>query len=212
MQRASIWLSWLLQEVLTSTTQVSPWLLQGGWRRVLVVDCTHFTCPGPQGMVWRVHTAFDLLAGRFTQLRVTDQHVGEQLDLFDLQAGDLVVTDRANGLRQRVAFVLQQHADLLVRFTPRNFPLEEEDGRRLEVMRWLKGRAAPAGRVLSRTVWMNLHGERTALRWVAIRLSPEQQAASQRRKKRRASKNQQCLQAETLYLAGWVLLITTEPS
>lgn len=212
LQRASTWLSWLLQEVLTSTTQASPWLLRGGWRRVLLVDCTHFKCPGPQGMVWRVHTAFDLLAGRFTQLRVTDHHVGEQLELFDLQAGDLVVTDRANGLRQRVAFVLQQQADLLVRFTPRNFPLEEEDGRRLEVIRWLKGRAAPAGRVLSRTVWMKLHGERTALRWVAIRLSPEQQAASQRRKKRRASKNQQCLQAETLYLAGWVLLLTTLPS
>ena len=79
-------------------------------------------------------------------------------------------------------------------------------------MRWLKGRAAPAGRVLSRTVWMSFQGERTALRWVAIRLSPEQQAASQRRKKRRASKNQQRLQAETLYLAGWVLLITTLPS
>lgn len=114
--------------------------------------------------------------------------------------------------RQRVAFVLQQHADLLVRFTPRHFPLEEEDGRRLEVMRWLKGRAAPAGRVLSRTVWMHWQGERTALRWVAIRLSAEQRAASQRRKKRRASKNQHRLQAETLYLAGWVLLLTTEPS
>lgn len=212
LQRASVWLSWLLQEVLASTTQPSPWLRRRGWRRVLLVDCTHFKCLGPQGMVWRVHTAFDLLAGRFTQLRVTDQHVGEQLELFDLQAGDLVVTDRANGLRQRVAFVLQQQADLLVRFTPRNFPLEEEDGRRLEVVRWLKGRAAPAGRVLSRTVWMNVQGERTALRWVAIRLSPEQQAASQRRKKRRASKNQQCLQAETLYLAGWVLLLTTLPS
>lgn len=42
-------------------------------------------------MVWRVHTAFDLLAGRFTQLRVTDQQVGEQLEQFDLHAGDLVV-------------------------------------------------------------------------------------------------------------------------
>ena len=137
LQRASVWLSWLLQEVLASTTEPSPWLLRRGWRRVLLIDGTHFKCPGPQGMVWRVHTAFDLLAGRLTQLRVTDHHVGEQLELFDLQAGDLVVTDRANGLRQRVAFVLQQQADILVRFTPRNFPLHEEDGTRAG--RWCAG-------------------------------------------------------------------------
>ena len=211
LQRASAWLSWLLQEVLASTVQASPFLLRGGWRRVLLIDGTHFTCPGPKGMVWRVHTAFDLLAGRLTELRVTDQHVGEQLELFDLHAGDLVVTDSINGLRQRVAFVLQQHADLLVRFTPGNFPLEEADGTRLEVIRWLKGQAARAGRVLGRDVWMTFQGERTALRMVAIRLSAEQRAASQRRKKRKASRKQQCLQAETLYLAGWVLLMSTLP-
>jgi hypothetical protein len=212
LQHASAWLSWLLQEVLASTTPPTPWLLQGGWRRILLIDGTHFKCPGPQGMVWRIHTAFDLLAGRLTQLRVTDHHVGEHLELFDLQAGDLVVTDCANGLRQRVAFVLQQQADILVRFTPGHFPLHEEDGSRLEVVRWLKGQAAPAGRTLGRTVWMCFQGERRALWWVAIRLSAEQRAASQRRRKRRASKKQERLQAETLYLAGWVLLLTTLPS
>jgi hypothetical protein len=67
LQQASAWLSWLLQEVLAVSTQVSPWLVRGGWRRVLLIDGTHFTCPGPLGMVWRVHTAFDLLAGRLTQ-------------------------------------------------------------------------------------------------------------------------------------------------
>jgi hypothetical protein len=212
LQRASAWLSWLLQEMLASRTQAVPWLLRGGWRRVLLIDGTHFKCPGPQGIVWRVHTAFDLVAGRLTQLRVTDQHVAEQLEMFDLRAGDLVITDCANGLRQRVAFVHKHQADLLVRFSPRNFPLQEEDGTPLDVVRWLKGCAAPAGRVVGRRVWMSFQGERTALRWVAVRLSPEQQAASQRRKKRRASKKQHRLQAETLYLAGWVLLITTLPS
>jgi len=159
-----------LQEVLAISSQTSPWLLRGGWRRVLLIDGTHFKCSGPQGMVWRVHTAFDLLAGRLTQLRVTDQQVGEHLEIFDLQEGDLVVTDRANGLRERIAFVLKRHADLLVRLSPRNLPLQEENGKALDVVRWLKGRHAPAGRVYSRTVWMLHQGQRTALRWVAVRL------------------------------------------
>ena len=87
-------------------------------------------------MVWRVHTAFDLLAGRLTQLKVTDQQVGEHLELFELQAGDLVVTDRANGLRARIAFVHQQQADLVVRFTPYNLPLEDEQGKTIELVKW----------------------------------------------------------------------------
>ena len=49
-------------------------------------------CFGPQGIVMRVHTAFDLLAGRLTQVKVTDCHEGEHLEVFELQKGDLVVT------------------------------------------------------------------------------------------------------------------------
>jgi hypothetical protein len=67
LRQASAWLSWLLQEVLATSRQVSPWLVRGGWRRILLIDGTHFKCPGPLGMVWRVHTAFDLLTGRMSQ-------------------------------------------------------------------------------------------------------------------------------------------------
>jgi len=59
LQQASAWLSWLLQEVLAVATPVSPWRVRGGWGRILLIDGTHVTCPGPLGMVWRVHTAFD---------------------------------------------------------------------------------------------------------------------------------------------------------
>ncbi len=212
LQRASAWLTWLLQEVLAASTAVSPWLVRGGWRRILLIDGTHLTCPGPLGMVWRVHTAFDLLAGRLTQLKVTDRQVGEQLEVFELQAGDLVITDRANGLRARIGFVLSKGADLVVRFTPHNLPLQDEQGRAIAVVKWLKGCHAPAGRVCSRQVWVTHQGQRIALRWIALRLSQEQREAAQRRKKRTATRKQQQVQADTLYLAGWVLLVTTLPA
>jgi hypothetical protein len=50
------------------------------------------------------------------------------------------------------------------------------------------------------------------LRWIALRLSQQQREAAQRRKRRKASKRQQQVQADTLYLAGWVLLVTTLPA
>ncbi len=59
LQRASAWLTWLLQEVLAASSSVSPWLVRGGRPRVLLIDGTHIRCPGLLGMLWRVHTAFD---------------------------------------------------------------------------------------------------------------------------------------------------------
>jgi hypothetical protein len=212
LRRATAWLSWLLQEVLAASSQVSPWVVRGGWRRVLLIDGTHLSCPGPLDLLWRVHTAFDLLTGRLSQLKVTDRQEGEHLEVFDLQAGDLVVTDRANGLRQRIVFVLRQAADLVVRFTPHNLPLQEASGKALDVVRWLKGCHAPAGRVVSRWVWISYQGEQFAVRCIGLRLSQAQREAAQRRKKRTATRKQQQVRADTLYLAGWVLLVTTLPT
>lgn len=211
LQRASAWGNWLLQEQLAACSAVAPWLVRAGVRRVLLIDGTHLKCFGPLGEIWRVHTAFDLLAGRLTQLQVTDTHEAEHLEVFDLQAGDVVVTDRANGYRERIAFVQQRQADIVVRFSPSTLPLEDEEGKSVEVVRWLKGRHAPAGRLCSRLVWLRQEGQRRALRLLAVRLSPEQRDQAQRRKKRKASKQQRGLQADTLYLAGWVLLVTTLP-
>jgi hypothetical protein len=59
LRKASDWLTWLLQEVLAMTVVVSPWLVRTGLRRILLIDGTHWKCLGPQGIVMRVHTAFD---------------------------------------------------------------------------------------------------------------------------------------------------------
>ena len=211
LQKASQWLEWLLQEVLASSSAVSPWLGRAGVRRILLIDGTHWKCLGPQGIVWRVHTAFDLLAGRLTQIKVTDCHEGEHLEIFDLQPGDLVVTDRANGLRTRIAFVLSKLADIVVRISPSKFPMEDEQGRSIAVVDWLKGLQAPAGHIESRPVWISCAQKRIQLRLIAFRLSREQQEKAQRRTRCKAQKKQQTVRPTTLYFSGWVLVVTTLP-
>jgi hypothetical protein len=123
-----------------------------------------------------------------------------------------VITDRANGFRPRIAYVHQRQAEVVVRFTPKSLPLEDKEGKPIELVRWLKGRHAPAGRVCSRLLWICHQGSRIAVRCIGLRLSEQQRAAAERRTKRKASKGQRKLQAETLYVAGWVLLVTTLPA
>jgi hypothetical protein len=211
LQKASAWLDWLLQEVLAMASVTSVWLVRAGVNRILLIDGTHWKCLGPQGIVMRVHTAFDLLAGRLTQIKVTDCHEGEHLEIFDLQKGDLVVTDRANGLRKRIVFVLSKLADIVVRISPSKFPMEDEQGAPFRLIDWLKGLHASAGTIRSRVVWITYAHKRVKLRLIAFRLSEQQQQKAERRTKRKASKNQQKVQPTTLYFSGWVLVVTTLP-
>lgn len=211
LRKASDWLDWLLGELLAMVEVTSPWLARGGLKRILLIDGTHWKTFGPQGIVWRVHTAFDLLAGRLTQVKVTDYKEGEHLEVFDLKKGDLVVTDRANGLRERVAFVIGKCAHIIVRITPRMFPMEDEPGNKIVVLDWLKGLHAPDGAVFSRSVWISFARKRFHLRLVALRLSRDQQDKAERRTKNKAAKNQKKVHPNTLYLSGWVLVMTTLP-
>jgi hypothetical protein len=212
MRQARRWLGWLLIEMLAISACTSPWLLGKGVRRVLLVDGTHLRCLGKQGEVWRVHTAFDLCAGRLTQVHVTDNKVAEQWELFDVQEGDLVVSDSANGYQDRLLFILERKADALVRFWPATLPLWDDEGKRIDLVRWLKGRHAPAGRVCERRVWLSGEEGKREVRVVALRLTDAQTQAARKRKRKKAGQNKRKLQADTLYLAGWLLVVTTLPS
>ena len=56
--------------------------------------------------------------------------------VFDLQQGDLVVTDRATGWRKRIAFVLSKLADISVGISPSKFAMQEEQGKAIAVKDW----------------------------------------------------------------------------
>jgi hypothetical protein len=144
----------------------------------------------------------------FTDLPVASTNRPET-DL--VNRGDLVVTDRANGLRKRIVFVLSKLADIVVRISPSKFPMEDEQGAAISVVDWLKGLQASAGQICSRAVWITSARKRIKLRLIVFRLNQEQQEKAERRTKRKASKNRQKVQSDTLYFSGWVLVVTTLP-
>jgi hypothetical protein len=223
------WLTWMLQELLAASTPASPWLVRGAWTRILLVDGTHLTCPGPHGMIWRIHTAFDLLQGRLSQIKVTDQSVSERLTFFELGAGDLIVGDKATGYAQRITDVHDRHADIVTRFTPSTLPLFTKHQERIDVIRWLKGRHAKCDTICSQDGYIERENdikpskahkkqrqrgklqELIPVRIVAYRLKPEARARAEKKTKRLASRRPTKLQAETIYMSGWIVVVTTLP-
>jgi hypothetical protein len=75
-------------------------------------------------------------------------------------------------------------------------PLHDAQGRPIKLVKWLKGRHAPAGRICS----------------LPVCIEQQERQRAQRRTKRKASKQQRQRLADTLYLAGWLLVVTTLPS
>ena len=125
LQKARAWLGWLVSELLAISACTSPWLVRKGLRRILLVDGTHLTCLGEKGQRWRIHTGYDLLAGRLAEIQVTTDAVAETWSVFDVQEGDLLISDRANGYQQRLWFVHERTSEAIVRFSPSTLPLFE---------------------------------------------------------------------------------------
>jgi hypothetical protein len=204
---ANAWLLWVLAELLAPPAP--PDADAVGWRthgRILLIDATRLPQPGGTGDEWRLHTAYDLVAGRLTHVTLTDRHTAESLAHYALQPGDLVVADGGYGYRRSVATVVRQQADGVFRIHPNTFPVEDAAGQPIDVLRWLRRQGEA---VRHRTVWCRWNGQRYAVRLLAAKLPPTEARAARKRKRQTAKDHGRQITLATLLVAGWVLLITT---
>jgi hypothetical protein len=208
LRRSLTWLLWLLGALLAGPSLPDLPAGSRGPGRVLLIDATRLKEPGGTGDDWRLHTAYDLRAGRLVQVSLSDQHGAEALERFVLQPGDVAVADAGYGYRHCVVWVLCQQADVVVRIHPRAFPVLDESGQPLDVVAWLK--QVQEGQH-SRRVSFVWHKQTYHVRLLACSLSPEAAERARQAKRKKASKLQRQLKEQTLFLAGWVLLITSLP-
>lgn len=203
--KSSVWLGWLLGALLAAEVAVAP-ALAGRGRRIRLVDATRLAQTGGTGDDWRVHLAYDLLAGRVDEVVVSDRHTAEGLGLLTLAPGDIAVGDGGYGYRRSLATARAARADVVVRIDPRTCPLEDDAGRPFELEAWLR---QLAGQPAEWTGWCVWNGQRQPVRVIASPLPPGQRRKARRRKQRRAKDKGRKLSARTLWLAGWWLLLTT---
>jgi hypothetical protein len=176
-------------------------------RRFLVIDASTVQAPGATGTDHRLHLCMDLVSLEFVEVLVTDVHSGETLKPFALTPGDVVVADRGYAHPQGMSAAVQQGAELIVRLNPFSVVLCTPTGQPLALGAALKRQPAETIRTLA-VVIRSACGQHEVRGWVqAYRLSAEQ--ANRARQKCRQRHKQGAPQAETLFLAGWVLVFTT---
>jgi hypothetical protein len=199
------WLLWLLSELVAVAVPPTPPVPRPAGR-LLLVDASCLHQPGGTGDDWRLHLAYDFLAGRMSQVQVTDRRGGERLDRYTWQAGDVIVADNGYGYRRSVAWAVQQQADVVVRMYPATFPLETDAGQPFNVLRWLRQRGSSEREWHG---WCQWQGQRYRVRLIAAKLDTAATQRARQRRRRKAQKAGRLITAPTLAVAGWLLLITT---
>jgi hypothetical protein len=149
----------------------------------------------------------DLVSLEFQEVLVSDVRGGETLKHFRFQPGDVVLADRGYAQAQGMHTAVQQGADLIVRLTPFSVVLTTLTGQPLSLRAALQGQQAETVRTLPVVVG-SADGQHAVRGWVhAYRLSPEQANRARQKCRQRHKRGQP--RAETLWLAGWVLVFTT---
>jgi hypothetical protein len=142
---------------------------------------------------------------------VTDAHEGEGLDKMALQAGDLVIADRSYAIWRNIKLVLDVLAYFIVRLTWSNLPLQTPDGQPFDIVAWL--RRLPEDEPSAETTVVAADDpQRRPLRIIAGRLPPEKAEEARQRVRRQARENKREPHPNTLFAAGFCILLTNLPA
>ncbi len=206
LQNSGAWLLWLFCELTVIETGAVD-IFGQTTARVLLIDASTLKQIGGNGDDWRLHTAYDLIAGRVAQVTVTDRTGGEKLAHFELKSGDIVVADNGYGYRRSIATVKAKQADGVFRIHPYTFPLEDKFGQALDL--WPRLRKTKGDSMWELQAYCTYKNQIYPVRVIACRLPPQQAGLARKRVEKRAKKKGRPVSLNSLALAGWVLLITT---
>ena len=90
--------------------------------------------PKKGNKLWRIHSAFDFPGERFGFFELTDELGGETLDRIPVVKGEIRLADRAYLQPERIAGVLDQGADLVVRAGWRNARWLDDEGQPVHLL------------------------------------------------------------------------------
>jgi hypothetical protein len=169
---------------------------------------------------WRLHATYDPVAGRLTDLGLTDERGAESFDRTAWRAGDVALGDRCYARPPALCRILAAGADFIVRTGWTRLRLLDADRAPLA---WeaLFGSLA-VGEVAERAVSVDYSGKgrrsrgKTAFpaRLIVLRLAPEAAARAAKAQHRRQNRcrSRRPLQPLTVRATGYLMLVTSLPS
>jgi hypothetical protein len=205
--KAESWLSNLSKHLLEEQTKRLgchkwPWD-----KKIRVIDATDVNEPGSTGTKLRVHYSIQLPELACDHYELTDKHGGEKLGRFKFSKKEWVIADRGYSHRAGVAHLLKAGAQIIVRLTPKNFPLKDSQGNRFDILKWV--RQISKFKSAQCKVKFEYEGEHFEMRLCACRKSRLATERAQRKVREKARRSGFTPTKKSLELAGYVLILTS---
>lgn len=185
-----------------------PYWLSG--YNVRTVDASVVCEPGSTGTDWRVHYSLRLFGLHCDEFYLTGQRVGESFCRFHIEAGDLMMGDRAYGHVKGFRYVLDRGGHFVSRIKNKAFALVDEQGAEYSLVDLL--RPLVVGEVGHWLLRARVQGQSDLpLRICVLRMSEEAADKSIRRAVKEQRKKQRAMDPDTLSLHRYVVLATSLP-
>lgn len=102
-------------------------VVDSGHLRFIVIDGSTVQAPGASGTSYRLHIAIDLINLSVRQVAVTTDKVGESLDHYVLESGDIVLIDQGYHSPKSLVPFLDRGGDMVLRYNAHSMNLYEEN-------------------------------------------------------------------------------------
>ena len=181
----------------------------GKIKNVLLVDASVVRQNGKKQEQQRIHTCYSLNKNRMYEIKVTDKHTAESLTHFSLKKDDLVIADTGYGTAHNYIYAQEQQADVILRITPKNFCLYDADNNKISLVQLLKKAEENHKEMIDIFRYCKYRTKTAFVRIIAEKLPKEEAEKARKRKKSTASRKQNQITEDTLFCAGWIVVITS---
>jgi hypothetical protein len=174
------WLKWLCQNIYRQAGLIAAkpkWLKD---KNVNLVDGTEDVKCGVRRQCYMLHYSMDLFTLEARELLITDRRTGEKLGNFKLfRKGDIVIGDRAYGTLPGIAWLRQHKAGYVLRIKGRGFPMYNGKGRKIDILKRLS--RLKEGKTADITMQCIINGRYEPVRICAMRTDTDSELKGMKR-------------------------------
>lgn len=171
------------------------------------IDATDISYEGKKGTALRAHTEYDLSNnGRFNS-HIADVHTGESVKLHNIKAHSLYFADRAYGRTQQMAYMFENQAEFIFRFSPSQIRLYKDADCTKKIN--FKEHFSDEGKIISMECFFKHKQVSKKIRVIIAPIPKEKIENVVKKVKRKSLKGQNRLSKNTLIYAKWLFLATS---
>lgn len=201
------WIQWINQRMVEERIPVCNIPEKLKQKRVKAVDASNIVSKGAVKQTWRLHYAFDLFSMSTSEYHITPESVGETLENFEVQQGDLMIADRIYATITGIEHCRKAGADFVMRLRNKAFNLYDQDGNSIQLTEDILKDVGTECQDF--TVYYKINRQLKPIRLCAIRKKDDEIAAEQEKLRRKESRKQIKITEDTKLSHQYFFVVTS---